>query len=606
MPSEVILFNEGLDFGERSCLQKPGFLATANNIVFEVDGKQTLRPSFSQVNQTPVELVHSIGIFRERILIGYGSTLAWNNGSGDFTTLFSQFTKDARWVFKEYKQFFHGVNGYESVLFDVDGNLYPAQIENPATSPTGADSGVAGNPNGVYKLYVSYYIAWPNGMVYETGLSEASADVSVSSKQITWSNIPICDYVAYSGVLPTIERRLYRGPGTGGALTGIYFVDTISDNTTTTYTDNFTDAEVAAGGLSAVADFGPLPNSKYLEYHYGRAFVIDTEKPWRLTYSEPASGDTAIENENIMPLSMEANDFDDIRVGGFQGIVNPQGILAWGQNLYIALNQTWLRKEGNDAVTWNYKKGFSSWGLAAPFTLSKGDHPVGLYGLSLFGDGEPGICIYNGMTAEALSATRLRDLLKADLNKSAIANCFGKNVGFYYHFLYPSGNNTTPDTYLAIDLTHFPDARIGNWTDLNAVCIAVDESNGDMFLGCSDGYVRKRSDTVTESINVDVQTRDLIGSDIKAANTIKVLKQLKYNLNTNGDPVKLEITIDGVLQTWQNGQTYYEISGTGDKVQVMESFPNNFEGYVYNLRVYGTVTAFELYSPWNIELDGKG
>jgi len=605
MPQEQIFWHEGLNYEVRSALQKPGFLATVENIVFEVDGKQLLRPSFNKVNSTSVGAVLSGVVFRGNLLIAYGGTLAWNAGSGDFNTLYSSFTNGAHWTFREYKEFIHGVNGHESIFFDVSGNLYPAQIDNPATAPTGADSGSGGYPSGVYKLYVSYFITWPNGMTYETGLSPGSADVIVASKKIAWSNIPVCPYAAYSGTAPTITRRLYRGPGTLGALAGIYFLDTIADNSTTTYTDNWTDAEAAAGGISDVADFGPLPNSRFLEYHYGRAFVVDVDKPWRLQYSEAATGADALENEIIMPTASGENDFDDVRVSGFQGLVDPQGIIAWGQNLYLALNQTWIRKEGNDATTWNYKKNYVSWGISAPYTMSLGSKPIGIYGLSLFGDGEPGLSIFNGQGIEFVAALRLRDLLKTDLNKAYIGNSFGKNVGVYYHLFYPSMDSTdgTPDTHLALDLTHYPDVRIGKWVDLNSTCIFINENNGDIFIGGSDGYVRKRSDTANETINVDVKTRDLIGGNIQYANMLKTLKKLHYNLNTNGATVKLEITIDGELMAWESGDTYRLISGTGDEVQYLESFPVSAEGYIYNLRIYGAVTTFELYSPWNLEFD---
>jgi hypothetical protein len=600
MPTEQIFWHEGLSYDTRSSLQKPGFLQTANNIVFEVDGKQVLRPSFSIVNATSLSAIHSIGVFRGNLLIGSGSDLLWNTGSGDFTSL-GTFSSN-RWVFKEYKQFFHGVNGVSSVLFDEDGNLYPSRIFLPSTSPSGA-AGISGNPNGIYKLYVSYYITWPNGMVYETGLSAGSSDVTVTNTKIEWTNIPTSTYAAYSGVAPTIHRKLYRGAGTAGSLTGIYYIDTITDNTTTTYSDNFTDTEVTAGGLSDAEDFIELPNSKFLEYHYGRAFVIDIDKPWRLVYSSPATGETATENENILPVATEENNFDDVRVMGVRGIVDPQGIIAWAQNLYIVLNQTWMRKEGNDPNTWNYKKGFVSWGISAQHTLSSSSHPVGIMGLSLFGDGEPGLSIYNGMTSDIVGSLRLRDLFKSDLNKTYIKDCVGKCIGFYYHLFYPSTSSTILDTHLAMDLSHYPDVRISKWTDLYSNCIAVDESNGDMFIGGTDGYVRKRNDSGGETINVDVKSHDMIGGQSQAANKVKTLKKLKYNINTNGDLVKLEVTIDGVLQQWQNGKTYYEISGISDYVQVMEDFPNTFSGYIYNFRIYGAVDTFELYSPWDVEFD---
>ncbi len=42
-----------------------------------------------------------------------------------------------------------------------------------------------------------------------------------------------------------------------------------------------------------------------------------------------------------------------------------------------------------------------------------------------------------------------------------------------------------------------------------------------------------------------MRTHDMIGGDIAAANTTKTLKELKYNINTGGKDVELEIWIDG-------------------------------------------------------------
>ena len=218
MPQEQVFFHEGLNYEVRSALQKSGFLATAENIVFEVDGKQSLRPSFNKVNTTAVGSILSGVVFRGNLLIAYAGTLAWNAGSGDFTTLYSSFTSGAHWTFREYKEFIHGVNGSESIFFDISGNLYPAQIANPLTAPTGADSGSGGYPSGVYKLYVSYFITWPNGLTYETGLSPESADVTVASKKIAWSNIPVCPYAAYSGTAPTI---MLNGVSAGSLSVGV-------------------------------------------------------------------------------------------------------------------------------------------------------------------------------------------------------------------------------------------------------------------------------------------------------------------------------------------------------------------------------------------------
>lgn len=603
MPSENILFHKGLSWDGRSALQQPGYLKVAKNILFEVDGSQTLRPQFTALNSTALASVHSLKRFKTLVLAGANVGL-YSSSGGDFTTLSTAFSS-APWVFKQYKNFLHASNGAYQALFDASGNLYPAKIANPASAPTLADSGAGGNPNGHYFGYVSYKITWPNGHTYETGLSAASADVNVVTNKIAWTAIPVCPYAAYYGTEPTITRNLYRGPGTGGSLGDIYFVATIADNTTTTYTDDLSDASIAAAGASYVDDYGPQVDAKYFEYHYGRLHMIDSTNVHRVYYSEAVSGLTAAENEVLMPLAMPTNNWDDLRTSGF-GEVDPQGIIAWGVSLYIPLKQTWVRRQGNDPASWSYKKTWATHGIAAPYTVDLCSEPMGIIGVTNADGGSPGIAVFNGSSSDVLAAPRLDYILETDLNIAQIDKCRGKVVGRYYHLFYPSGSATAPDKHLVLDMRRGTgDIRISYWDGLKSVSVDTDTQGKNFYIGGSDGVVRLQSGT-TEAIDVDIETHELIGGDLKVANLLKNLKELKYNLNSGGDTISLEIYIDGTKATFTDGTTVKSIDGTADLVQILRSLPKNFEGYRYRLRLYATgLTTFELFSPWSLDFDVK-
>lgn len=103
------------------------------------------------------------------------------------------------------------------------------------TAPTVA-AGTTGLPNGVYKCAVTFVTA-----AGETRIGP-EVTITVTSKQILWSSIPLGNVV--EGVL---ERKLYR-TAAGGASGTEKLVTTLSDNTTTTFTDN-----VADGSLGAAA-----------------------------------------------------------------------------------------------------------------------------------------------------------------------------------------------------------------------------------------------------------------------------------------------------------------------------------------------------------------
>ena len=601
MASELIYFHRGLSFDRRSCLQEPGYLETAQNISMEKEGVQTLRPPFTALNGSALSAVHSLKTFRTLVIAGNGTNLAGNAGSGNFSSLFTA-TNNTPWTFREYKNFLSGVNGDDFILVDSSMNVYPARIANPLTAPTLTASGTAGNPNGHYMGYVSFLITWPNGHTYETGLSPVSADVNPSSKKIDWTNIPKSTYAAYYGTAPTIHRKLYRGPGTGGTLQNVYYLDTITDNTTTTYTDDTDDAMLALNDVAYVDIYGPPPVSRYIAWHYGRAFMIEEDNPYRMWWSEAVGALLAADNEALFPIATLDTSWDDLRVSGFENCV-PQGLCPWGINLYIPLKQTWIRKQGNDPDSWSYKKTYATHGVGAPYTIDYSTQPGGIIAVSNPEYGEPGLSLFDGQSTNIFSSPKLDYIFNTDMNLNQVANCRGKVAGRYYHLLYPSGTATQPDKHLAIDMRRYPDIRVAEWTDLNGQSLDGDSQGKNFYIGGSDGIVRKKDTTGT--VSVIVETKDLVG-DPKAGGSpvlYKTWNQLKYSLKGT---VTLEAYIDDVLQKWPDGTTSRTLIGTDEALQVIQSLPQNWEGYRLKLKLTGTdLASLEIYSPWLLNYDPK-
>ena len=195
-----VFWHKGLAYDTRPALQGPGFLSECENINLEIDGDQTMRMSFAALNSAALDpvTVHSVRRFESYVIVGHGGTLsAAPISTGTFVTLGTGFTSGARWRWREYKNFLHGVNGYEEVLFDESGNLYPAEILNPdppATSTSAAGTLLAEK----FMCYNSFYITFPNGAIYETGLSDGKeVDCSAGSKSVSWAGIPTGTYAAY-------------------------------------------------------------------------------------------------------------------------------------------------------------------------------------------------------------------------------------------------------------------------------------------------------------------------------------------------------------------------------------------------------------------------
>jgi len=599
MALELVYFHRGLSYDARSALQKGGFLKSCQNINFETEGTQTLRDPYSAINSTAVGSIHSIKKYGSNLIVADTTHLRKNAGAGDFTDLYASFTNHA-WTFEEYKDFLIGTNQTECILVDSSCNVYPAQVANPTTAASGA-AGAAGNPSGHYMLYVSYYITWPNGQTYETGFSPVSTDVSVTSQKISWTSIPVCPYAAYYGTAPTIYRKLYRGPGTGGTLTDIYLVDTILDNTTTTYTDELSDATLEANNYETVADYLPTIIPKYFTAHYGRLHMIDSTYKHRLYYTESVLGADATENEVLMPLAILTNNWDDMRVSGLKE-VDPQGIITWGINLFIPLKQTWLRREGNDPSTWAYRKTYSKNGVGAPYTVDVSTYPGGIIGLTNPEGGDLGLTVFNGQYDKIMTTPKLDYIFKKDLNISAIANCRGKCIGRYYHLLYPAGSATVPDHHVAIDLRRYPDIRVSEWTDINGQCLdgSIDATN--IYFGGTDGYARTQDAGGT--VSFELETHDMTGGAQEITDEVKVFKELKYMLDSAGDSVTMSVYIDDVLMQYPDGSTTKAITGTSEAMQYIKNLPQDWRGYRIRIKLTGTgLTKMEIYSPWKLSFD---
>lgn len=102
----------------------------------------------------------------------------------------------------------------------------------PAPGAATVAAGAAGTPNGAYRCQVTFV----NAAGETTGGVEFT--ITVASLQINWSAIPL-------GPSGTTARKLYRTAAAGASGTE-KLVTTISDNSTTTFTDNVADGSLGA------------------------------------------------------------------------------------------------------------------------------------------------------------------------------------------------------------------------------------------------------------------------------------------------------------------------------------------------------------------------
>lgn len=175
------------------------------------------------------------------------------------------------WVFKQYKDVAYGVRRTNGLMKRITPDAaFDAGVAAPSTAPTIADAGAGDLAAGSYYAVVTFYNTDTD---VESDYSPVSTVATLgASRSLNWSNIPV-------STNPQVNaRRLYRctPQATAQDPATYYFVATILDNVTTTYTGD----EVIAQDLgSAAGTNGGLPPDQcyLLESWRERAWLWDGE-----------------------------------------------------------------------------------------------------------------------------------------------------------------------------------------------------------------------------------------------------------------------------------------------------------------------------------------
>lgn len=144
-----------------------------------------------------------------------------------------------------------------------------AGVDPPATACKAAEGGSTGI-SGTFK----YKITFVNRDGYESNPSAASDAVTVTSKNVSLTDIP-------TGDSTIAERKIYRTKGNGAVF---YYVATLEDNTTTTYSDTTADT----GLSSLMLDNNNIPPNCSLVYSFlTYMFYVFMDELWFSKATEP-------------------------------------------------------------------------------------------------------------------------------------------------------------------------------------------------------------------------------------------------------------------------------------------------------------------------------
>lgn len=276
-------FNQGLNSKFDIQLLDDNESPDCLNVVFNADSVET-RGGTSKLNTASVGSFVGDGLYTRHDISGAQTMTAWWGGSlyryestsfNVVTNATAVFTAGVRVASEEYEnhRFYSNGSGtpykYNGSYFSTHGVPAPTATATVASTVTGSLASA-----GTY----TYGFTYVNSAAVEGDLSPLTASFVVTSsggEGIYITSIPVGDDI--EGVS---ARNIYRtDPGSAT----LKRITTISDNTTTTYTD-----EGDTGGVEAPTDKGTPPAYDAIVFHQNRLFMNDPANPNLIWYTDLA------------------------------------------------------------------------------------------------------------------------------------------------------------------------------------------------------------------------------------------------------------------------------------------------------------------------------
>ena len=580
---ETYTFDKGINLKKNNTLfLSEGELASCSGLVYDYDGVLTCRPEKTQGSEIDVStdtgvyggVINSTinGIHRDQSSIWASSKKSCPGGQSFFNTIYHRGTSDTSFTkvgtllgntrpkFIDYENFTFIIDGSTERAL-IGANIYNRNVDMPDHYPSATGTN-AGDPSGAYYLYVTFEVHFSNDKVVESAPS-LGGGITVSSKKIDWKDIPCSNY---SGTGITIFRNLYR------TVDGIaYLVDTIRDNTTTTYTgDNIADSvlqtnpELSTGSYE-VPDICVTDMEIYLQ----RVFTVKTKS---MNWSEPYLPFNELLNENAVVTKDGENLYS---------------VVSWGDQLYMASKRQWYRLQGNDPTTWSKKETWTDNGIINSKTLKK--TRFGLIGLWF-----DGIYLFDGSKTRNLTEKILGTVFFTSIPDTSL--CYSDFDGKKYFFYYPVDVLGTM-ACIVLDFTYFSDNGFRIYSDdFVATAREYHKDSGITYFAKS-GY--EYSESGTETISTYLQTGD---KGFQSLAKRKNLEYIHYEINTGGVDTVISFYVDGVLSS------YTLTLNTSSQVRKRSGkLPIDLEGYKFNLKIAcANSSNLKIYSPWILEATAVG
>lgn len=443
----------GMHFDEPGSITKwKGFSKTINGFVMSqllesaVAAKFTGLFDYTKSDQTKIAIAAALSdIYKQNS----GTWQSIKSGqTGTVNDLYDFF------VLKDVLYMCNGVNG--NLKYDGT-NVWNMGIAAPGSAPTAA-SGGAGVLTGAYSYKVTFY---NSTLGHESNPSAASNTFTAASNQINLTGIPT------SADTQVNQRRLYRTTTGGGVW---QFLATISDNTTTTYTDN--NADSALGTAVEATGNGVPPTVAMFAVYKGFVFMV-AKNSSRVWFSRQNA-----------PNAVDSNDFRDLDADDGDVVT---GIKRLYDYVVAFKNDSIWNGSGTDRNSMQFTR--QAGGIGS--VNHKGIVLVPGLGMLMF-PSEDGFYSYNGVNEKKESSEI--DSVYRGLNQSRLKYIVGdvyKPLNLCY-WLASDGSSSENDLMITYDY------QKGEWATRplsvkgNVTAIIEDSSNNEIFyVGSYDGYVRQ-------------------------------------------------------------------------------------------------------------------
>lgn len=369
----------------------PEYGTIVENIRLDKYGALEKRPLRSEYNATslgsndiPFNYRYYHDDTQEAIVSYTGSLLTGNDALGTFSVIEDDFTDGERHSAVTYKDVFYTGNGVDP-NFHYDGTYQRDMgVAGPGASGMSAAEG-AGNDlmlAGTYQyqvtfLYDDYQESNPN--------SDSVAVALAASKNVNLTAIPLG-----TDNENVTDRKLYRTTAGGSVY---YLLDTLENNTATTYEDSALDADLDTTTTPPSNHDSP-ENCKYFIVNKERIFAAgDPNNASRLYFSLIENG---ISYPDILPSTyyLEISPDDGEKIMGLA--LDPAGVLCvFKQNTMFKVFTDGPRDQ------WQVSAPYESAGVVAPYSLVR--TPYGLIFLSRSGQDVKELRIFDGNTSKVVS-----------------------------------------------------------------------------------------------------------------------------------------------------------------------------------------------------------